>query len=245
MADFVLASQLDAEALAARFRKTGRVQIPDFLSPDSARRLLQELQESAAWRLTANREHQVIDFRAEVLAAFGSAEWEKLNKAVTLGGRYGFQFLYETIRLGGDEATGVPRLAAFQQFMSSPRIVGLLNRLTGAEDIVFADAHASRYSAGHFLSSHDDNSPDMGRRAAYVLNLSEDWRVDWGGLLLFQDEHGDIVQGFTPSFNSLSIFAVPQQHSVTWVTPLAATPRYAVTGWFRRRHSEYDELQRQ
>jgi Rps23 Pro-64 3,4-dihydroxylase Tpa1-like proline 4-hydroxylase len=233
MADFAIASQVDAEALATRFQERGRVQIADFLTRDSATELLQELRESLVWRLTANRADQVIDFRAEVLAAFGPAEWEKLNKAVTLGGRYGFQFLYEAIRLRGDEAAAVPRLAAFQQFMSSPAMVELLNRLTGARDIVFADAHASRYSAGHFLSSHDDKSPEMGRRAAYVLNLSADWRVDWGGLLLFQDADGNIAQGFTPSFNSLSIFAVPQQHNVSWVTPLAPEPRYAVTGWFR------------
>ena len=54
-----------------------------------------------------------------------------------------------------------------------------------------------------------------------------------GGLLLFYDSRGNVVRGYTPGFNMLNIFKVPQPHSVSWVTPLAANPRYAVTGWLR------------
>jgi Rps23 Pro-64 3,4-dihydroxylase Tpa1-like proline 4-hydroxylase len=73
----------------------------------------------------------------------------------------------------------------------------------------------------------------MGRRAAYVLNLTPEWRPDWGGLLQFYDAMGNVSRAFTPGFNVLNIFRVPQPHSVSWVTPLAAAPRYAVTGWLR------------
>jgi Rps23 Pro-64 3,4-dihydroxylase Tpa1-like proline 4-hydroxylase len=230
---FAIAPHVDAKAIARRLRERGRVQIGDFLDPACAEALSQELRESALWRLTANRADQVIDFPLEMLEKFGPAEWEKLDRAVTLGGRYGFQFRYEAIRLKGDAAAAAPRLEAFAEFMSSPAVVEMMRAVTGAADIAFADAHASRYRAGHFLSSHDDQSPEMGRRAAYVLNLSRAWRPDWGGLLLFHGPDGSIEQGFTPAFNSLSIFTVPQQHSVSWVTPLAPEPRYAVTGWFR------------
>jgi Rps23 Pro-64 3,4-dihydroxylase Tpa1-like proline 4-hydroxylase len=36
-----------------------------------------------------------------------------------------------------------------------------------------------------------------------------------------------------PKFNTLDLFAVPQQHSVSMVTPAAPVRRYAVTGWLR------------
>jgi SM-20-related protein len=233
MVPFAIGPGVDAATAAAAFRATGRVQIADFLTRSSVDALLGELQASEDWRLTANRGDQVIDFRPEVLAAFGPAEWAKLDTAVTMGGRYGFQFRYETIRLKSDDVAALPLLAGLAAFMSSPPMLDLARAVTGAQDIAFADAHASRYTAGHFLAAHDDRSPQMGRRAAWVLNLSRDWRPDWGGLLLFHDADGNIRQGFTPSFNTLSLFAVPQPHSVSWVTPLAAEPRYAVTGWFR------------
>ncbi|HEY0028538.1 MAG TPA: 2OG-Fe(II) oxygenase family protein [Allosphingosinicella sp.] len=238
MAAFALARDFDAAAAAALFREHGRLQIPDFLSRESAQALLGELQGSKAWRLTANRGDQVIDFRPEVLAAFGEAEWAKLDKAVTMGGRYAFQFRYEAIRLSADAEAAkaeAPLLADFAGFMSSPDLLAAMRTLTGAGDIAFADAHASRYTAGHFLAAHDDRADTMGRRAAYVLNLTPHWRPDWGGLLLFHDADGNIVRGFTPGFNSLNLFRVPQTHSVSWVTPLAAEPRYAVTGWLRAR----------
>jgi SM-20-related protein len=37
-----------------------------------------------------------------------------------------------------------------------------------------------------------------------------------------------------PSFNTLDLFAVPQRHSVSIVTPSAQHRRYAVTGWLRK-----------
>jgi len=66
-----------------------------------------------------------------------------------------------------------------------------------------------------------------------VLNLTPDWRPDWGGLLQFFDKRGDVFRAFTPRFNVLNLFRVPQPHNVSWVTPLAGAPRYAVTGWMR------------
>lgn len=233
---FALDSGLDASGLAAMFARNGRLQIRNFLTRDSAGALLAELEASQAWRLAANRGDQVVDFGPEALARFGPEEWAKLQKAIILGGRHGFQFCYETIRLpraGEERRDAPPLLGAFADFLSSPATLAFLRTLTGMDDIAFADAHASRYRPGHFLSAHDDASEGMGRRAAYVLNLTREWRPDWGGLLLFYDQEGNIVRGYTPGFNVLNIFAVPRNHSVTWVTPLAGQPRYAVTGWLR------------
>ncbi len=37
-----------------------------------------------------------------------------------------------------------------------------------------------------------------------------------------------------PHWNALSLFKVPQAHSVSLVSPWAGEPRYAITGWFLR-----------
>jgi len=46
---------------------------------------------------------------------------------------------------------------------------------------------------------------------------------------------GNVTRAFTPGFNILNLFRVPQPHSVSWVNDLAPSPRYAVTGWLRAR----------
>jgi Rps23 Pro-64 3,4-dihydroxylase Tpa1-like proline 4-hydroxylase len=38
-----------------------------------------------------------------------------------------------------------------------------------------------------------------------------------------------------PRFNTLTLFAVPQLHSVSMVTKSAAFRRYSITGWLRSR----------
>lgn len=232
MTSFALAPALDAAVLAPLYARQRRLQITNFLTVDSAKHLLAWLAGNEDWRLAVNQGETIRDFGPAMLAKFTAEHWAKLDKAVALGGRYGFQFRYETIRLPKDGPGSGP-LAEFADFLSSPDILTFMRTLTGADDIEFADAHASRYRPGHFLTAHDDRADGMGRRAAYVLNLTPEWRPDWGGLLLFHDEQGNITRGFTPAFNSLNIFAVPQAHSVSWVTPLAGAPRYAVTGWLR------------
>lgn len=228
---FELHSQLDAKALSAIYERHGRLQIANFLSDASAAALFQELQSSSEWRLTLNRGEEILDFPVADVDRWSDHARSVLDRAVTLSGRTGFQFRYEVIRL--NDASSCPALAGLAEFLSTPAIIEVMQTITGEKDISFADAHASRFQPGHFLTTHDDGAENMGRRAAYVLNLTPTWRPDWGGLLQFYDSMGNVARGFTPSFNVLTLFPVPRPHSVTWVTPLAPGPRLAVTGWLR------------
>lgn len=233
---FRLNPALDIDALAKAYRAHGRLQITEFLEPAGASVLHRELVDSPHWRLTANRGEQILDFDLDEVAAWPPDRHALLDRAVTMGGRVGFQFRYDVIRIGERPAPG---LAAFADFLSSTELIAFLRRLTGHDDIDFADAHASRYRPGHFLTTHDDRVDTMHRRAAYVLNLTPEWRPDWGGLLQFYDARGNVARAFTPGFNILNLFSVPQPHGVSWVTPLAAAPRYAITGWLRS-HGDRD-----
>lgn len=240
MSPFALRPGHDAAALHRDFADGGgRLQIVDFLRHDGALALFRALTESEAWRLAVNRGEQVTDHPLDEVESWPPERREAFDREVVEAGRHAFQFRYETIRLPeygpGWERGAPPLLQAFVDFMSSNEVIGLLRDITGLVDIEFADGHASRYRAGHFLTAHDDSNVDMGRRAAYVLNLTPQWRPDWGGALLFHDERGNVARGFTPSFNTLNLFRVPQPHGVAWVTPLAGAPRYAVTGWLRAR----------
>jgi Rps23 Pro-64 3,4-dihydroxylase Tpa1-like proline 4-hydroxylase len=66
-----------------------------------------------------------------------------------------------------------------------------------------------------------------------VINLGHDWQADWGGLLQFFDESGQVTESFVPRYNTLSLFRVPQLHAVSLVAPWAERPRFGITGWFQ------------
>jgi len=223
MTVFTLNGELDLDALRSAFAREGRVQVVDFLRHDGAMGLLRALVESKAWRLAVNDGQQISDHDPAEIEAWPAERRAALERQVVEGGRNGFQFRYDTIRLpeygatpGGGEPA--PAVRGFVDFLSEEPALNFLRALTGMDDIAFADGHATRYRPG---------------RAAYVMNVTPQWRPDWGGILQFYDESGNVERGYMPAFNVLNIFRVPQPHSVTWVTPLAGASRHAVTGWLR------------
>ena len=157
-----------------------------------------------------------------------------LDNAVYAQARTGFQYRYESIRVpdsASERSRSPDMLARLSESLSSGPFRSLLRDVTGAADIAFADSQATAFSPGDFLTGHDDKIEGKNRRAAYVLNLTPTWRVEWGGLLLFHD--GNRVRGLSPSFNMLNIFTVPVMHSVSEVTRASPYRRYSVTGWLR------------
>ena len=233
---YTLNPKLDAERLARDFARAGRIHIPELLAGDAAEQLYRYLRENGAWRLHINQGEKLFELDRTQQAALTPDAAAKLDLAVHQAARYGFQFRFESIRVSdsaADRAAQPSLLNDFARFLSSEVMLGFLRRVTGAADIGFADAQATAYAPGHFLTNHDDNVAGKNRRAAYVFNLTPEWRADWGGLLQFFGADGHVAEAYAPRFNALNIFAVPQPHSVSYVTPAAAYRRYAVTGWLR------------
>jgi len=86
---------------------------------------------------------------------------------------------------------------------------------------------AYRLDAGNFFRMHSDNEI---ANVSFVYYLSENWRWDWGGLLLAVE---DVAKVYLPKFNSMVVMdaksAVP--HTVTQVAPWAKEPRYMLAGF--------------
>jgi SM-20-related protein len=234
--DFSLNPGLDGEALAEEFAGTGRLHIRDFLADDDAALLAANLRQREDWLLVVNQDDKTFELNRSVQADMTAEQATALEQAAFAGARYGFQFRYESIRVPDSEAERVEiddPLARFASFLSSSPVVDLLRHITGKQGIDFADAQATAYGPGHFLTAHDDDVAGKHRHAAYVYNLTPQWRADWGGLLLFHGADGHVDRALVPSFNALNIFVVPQPHSVSLVAPFAANRRYSITGWLR------------
>ena len=68
-----------------------------------------------------------------------------------------------------------------------------------------------------------------------MINLTQRWQPQWGGLLQFIDAAGNVIDTLAPRWNSLSLFRVPALHAVSLVAPWAGEERLAITGWFLAR----------
>lgn len=227
----------DVEALRRTFAAQGWLHVRDFLAGDAAAQLHQALRARQDWRqVLTTASGGAVELDRPTRAAMAADQARALDEAVYAQARSGFQYRYETIRVpdgAAARAASDDAVTAFASWLSEGEARDFLRRVTGAADIAFADAQATAYSPGDFLTGHDDAIEGKDRRAAYVFGLTPVWRLEWGGLLLFHGDDGHVARGLVPAFNSLNLFAVPVMHSVSEVTRAAAYRRYAVTGWLR------------
>lgn len=237
---FQLNPALDRAALSQRFSETGRVQVRDVLTPETAREILTVLTRATPWGMaTGAGDENRQSFPAQMMRTTegqrqtntAAAEAEK-NSA---RGEYGFRFAHYPI-LTSVEESWAPGGAheILIEHLNARDFLDFAREVTGIEALQKADGQATLFGPNHYLGRHIDSHVGEGWEVAYVLNFSlPDWHPDWGGYLLFLDDDGDVVEGFRPRFNALNLFKVPQSHLVTYVPPFAPVGRMAVTGWLR------------
>lgn len=222
--------------LRRQFAEKGRIEISPFLGGASADLLRRHLVKRKDWRVVLNAGNKVFEISRSDWEKMARDQRKTIERMVTERAQAQFQYRFQSIRVaddaGGRSASGTI-LDAFAQFMSSSEVLGLLKEITGFDDLTFADAQATWYGTGDFLTRHDDDVAGKNRRAAYVLGLNPRWRAEWGGLLMFHGKDEEIGDVFVPAMGALRLFRVPVQHSVTYVSPIAPEPRVAITGWLR------------
>lgn len=235
---FTLDGAIDPAALRADYERCGRVTIAPFLPQPQAEALYHQLRGRTDWHKVINSgDAKVFELDRATQASLDPEQARALDEAVYAGARHDFQYRYETIRVPDDDearAGSSDLVAAFARFMSSGPTRDVLRTIIGDHEIRFADAQATAFSPGDFLTRHDDAVPLKNRSAAYVMSLNPEWRIEWGGLLLMHDADGSGAAAIVPGFNRLNLFAVPQMHSVSEVTRATPFRRYSITGWLRR-----------
>jgi len=232
-----LAEGLDTVAIRSVFESMGRVHVPGVLEASSARCAHEILARETPWQLSLNPAGRHLDLGVESIDGIPepqrAAVIEGLHgEAAGTGFRYVFNnFPIFDLFAAGDFAAHP--LMDLLRFLNGQRFLEFARAATGMPDIAFADAQATRYRSGHFLTEHDDDVAGKRRLAAYVLNFTPDWRADWGGVLQFIDGDGHVAEGYVPKFNALNLLRVPQKHAVSYVSPAARGARLSVTGWLR------------
>ncbi len=233
---FDIDPSLDAARLRAVFARHGRLHIPGFLAGDGAQRLHAKLAGVRDWTFVINRGNTHFELTPEQSKLMPEAGHQALMRDIMSEARDGFQLAYEVInitRKGRIPLTDDPVLVGVHALLNSAKFLNFINTVTGVTG-AWSDATCTRYRPGHFCEMHDDKADDGDRLIAFVLNVTPRWRLDWGGILQFVDSDGHVSEGYTPAFNALNIFRVPQQHAVSIVAPFAGGERLSVTGWVRK-----------
>lgn len=224
-------------ALADRLARTGRVQIPAFLEPLAAQPLLDEARERTPFQTVTTNSQGHVDLPAAWIESLTPAQKAEFGQALQESATNRFQYLYDNYPIWDLKEAGrlEGKWAELLAFLNGEAFLGWARRFTGEDRIAFCDAQVTRYRRGHFLTTHDDGIEEKNRFFAYVLNLSPVWRIDWGGLLMFHSDDGNVAEAFTPRFGALNLLKVPAPHSVSQVALSAGDDRISVTGWLRGR----------
>lgn len=223
--------QLDLPAARAALQQRRLVQVRNFFAPEVAEALHRALG-SVEWGLSFRDDNGDALLTGSQLRSLGATDRERLNNGILSVAQQDFQFSFLSYSLVDSAQRGeTDLLTRFTRWMADEQFLGAMRDLTGLPGLNRLYAQATLYAPGNFLMIHDDEVTREKRRVAYVINLTQGWRPDWGGLLHFCDESGDVLETFSPHFNSMSLFLVPQDHFVSFVAPFARTPRMAITGW--------------
>ncbi|MEE2567771.1 2OG-Fe(II) oxygenase [Hyphobacterium marinum] len=233
----------DPERWAQAYARDKLVQIPDIFEPELADEIEAVLRGALNWRLvfaeadpSAPGGESVARLTQADIAQMGREAFSARLARVMERARDNYGYLYnaypmiEAYTSGWD--AGHP-IHALTEFLNSPDFLDFGRRVIGVDAITKADAQATFYARGNFLTRHVDEGHDNERRAAYTLGFTKRWEPDWGGLLMLLDGNKDIERAFLPRFNVLSIFDGRRIHSVSAVSPFAGDGRFQITGWLR------------
>jgi len=228
---------LDRDAIRAEFQQRGRVRIDNALVPEVAERLRSCLLREVPWGLAyLGRDGKGVTLRQEEMRAMDPAARRELNQWIQTSAKTQYQFAYETYMIvtaykeGRDPHLPLHR---FLEYLNSVPGNRFFSDVSGLDNLIKADAQATRYLPGHFLKTHDDSGSTRAREVAYVIGLSRNWQNEWGGLLHFLDGDDAVEDVLSPEFNTISLFRVPQRHFVSQVAAFAGEPRISITGWAR------------
>ena len=231
---FRINPDLDLDAIRRTYEEEGRVRIYGLLS-EGAVELYEHLLGRSDWIHLISTDDGVLELQPDAKAALKPAAWRRIEERSLARVREEFQYRYLALRVPPpeEERGRTDLVTEFARLMRSESMIEFLRAATGHDALSFTDGQATAYDHDDFLTGHDDDVDGKGRLAAYVYGLTPYWRIEYGGLLLFHGANDRTVSGEVPRFNTLDLFKVPVQHSVSMVTRSAPHRRFAVTGWLR------------
>jgi SM-20-related protein len=226
---------LNLEAAKARYAFQRRVHIPDFLAPTSAEHIYHLLSKNTPWGFayhdgTTDRFMSMRDL--EGLTRGRSERIAKVLQETVQKQGFAFGYHHFPLSLVSTSASGAhTEHEELHHFLSAETMLSLMRDISGKPDIMQAEIQADLFSALHFLGLHKGAQKHT-TQIGFALTFTRNWHADWGGYLNFHAESGDIVQGIIPRFNCLTLFELPQNHSISLVPTSANEKLFMLRGLY-------------
>jgi Rps23 Pro-64 3,4-dihydroxylase Tpa1-like proline 4-hydroxylase len=231
-----LANNNNLDDLSEYYQKYGYVKLANALENATAEEIASHIDIQEQWNLVFNHKGTHHDLNNIEVAEWDLNKKNDLLAIVNQQASAGFQYFYETIPIYDIYYKNLMPGHFFNdilEFLNTEKTLNLFRELLSAPEITFADGQITRFKAGHFLNCHKDDVDNKNRVAAFVINLTKDWRADWGGALHILNDELQIEQSFLPTFNEIHIFKIPVDHYVGYIPPFATGNRISITGWLR------------
>lgn len=202
--------------------------IEEFLDPDHARKVAEIIKQDKDWVhvYKSDQEHNPV----QLSHSFEDKKERERQQGLLQNSLIENQFTFRQKRMSRHpETCRCAYCSLIFDTLLSPDFIQYVEELSGLQNLDLISHFASIYDKGDFLSIHRDPKYSV----AYILNLSEEWKYEYGGCLtVFEDERPTVI---LPKFNSLVLmFLEPEgvEHYVSEVSQLAPGPRLAVSGWY-------------
>lgn len=210
------------------FEKNKKVQIKNIFTDKIADFLFKQALTEKNWVLATG--FDAIKFEKKVNKQFEKANSNQIKKVQDKFKNDHFSYIFH--RSMNNQKPSFLEYA-LRKNMASEEFIGYLNKITNLNLKKLNTLFLSKYKGGNFLSPHSDKGNG---KLAFVLNLTKNWKPQYGGILHFMNEEKtEIIESYIPLFNNLMLFEVPEvgiPHFVSHVVPYIKQERYSITGWY-------------
>lgn len=233
-----------AEELAHTFAASKSIVIEDFLEPDFAEELYKffTVDMDSTWWFASFRGPAFGDSNDKTYREGGVQSLQRIEKnqekidfetQKTYHSLSKGLFSYVFDRTTAHKGTCPCQECNFRKYLGSTTVLDFFSALTCKHLTKKGELFCSKYSSGQFLGPHHDLNKG---KVGFVLNLTKDWKPEYGGLLHFlTDDYKHVTKVVLPEFNKLTLFEIPKKgipHFVSHVNPGIKLNRISYTGWF-------------
>ena len=227
----MIAPRSDLIQFQAKFIQDNVVAMQDFLLPVVAQDLSRYLTFDIPreWWYTATHDGNKVEyFSGAANNTLAIADRRAAAFSAYTSNRFSYSF---SRTLNDHHKSCLCIICGFGRFLCSPAMLEFIRNFN-AECTGLGEYFASCYEAGDFLGPHHDRENG---KIGFTLNLSTEWRPQFGGILCFLSPDWKAVsRAYSPQFNTLVIFKIPKDEDMPhFVTPVVCGRRIALSGWFK------------
>jgi SM-20-related protein len=242
LAPLELSAALGTSGMSSNFKKRFASHIENVLSPTSALALYEHVAQEVEWRSFLVAKETMFAGGEEHHGVYPPELEKEMSGCAYEGAASGFACFYDANRLFEEDIPSdacmenvaqTPFFLRLNDFVNSQEFLDFMRSVTGLQRIGRAAIRATRFRSGHFEMFHasTQSGDRTGKRvASFNINLTPEWKPEWGGLLEFRRQYAGTIEAFVPTFNSLDIVAFPMGYWISSVAPFAGTARLAISG---------------